>query len=166
MAETVVYQKEVSEKAPDFEADAFWRGREEGETYRFRLQNLRGKKVVLAFYPGDFTLVCTKEMCEFQENLNSLSGLNAQVVGISVDSLEKHKKFAEKYDLDFPLIADTKQKVGQLYGVRGPLLGRSHRRALFVLDESGSIRWKHVEMSALFRTEVEVVAAILDSLSS
>jgi glutaredoxin-dependent peroxiredoxin len=108
-----------------------------------------GRRTILAFFPGAFTGVCTKEMCTFRDMYGELDTLNGQVVGISVDAPFAQKGFAEKHELKFPLLCDFKREVIQKYGVVWNNLGGvegyvSANRAVFVLDDSGRILFKWV----------------------
>ncbi|RME90263.1 MAG: peroxiredoxin [Candidatus Hydrogenedentota bacterium] len=151
------------EKAVDFSAMA-WFPQEEKEG-NFHLKDYRGKKVVLLFYPGDFTPVCTAEMCDFQDNIGAFRNVGVDVVGISVDPIAKHKEFAKKYQLNFPLVSDDSREIGKQYGVIGPL-GRSHRRAIFLIDEEGNVLWSKVEATALFRTGAQKVLEIIEKTNN
>lgn len=155
---------QVGASAPSITGKAFWLGRGEGEFFDFDLKKYSGKRIILAFYPGDFTPVCTVEMCDFGDNVGSLARLNALVVGISTDSAAKHAEFAKKYNLNFPLIDDSDKKIGEAYGVTGNILMPSHKRALFIIDEKGNIAWKKVEVVSVFRTEAKEVAKALESM--
>ncbi len=102
------------------------------------------KKVILAFYPGTFTSVCTKEMCTFRDSMARLNGLNARVVGISVDGPFANKEFAEKNFIEFPLLSDYKRGVVNLYGITtkdfAGLKGYdAAKRSIFVLDNLGHV---------------------------
>lgn len=152
---------ELGSSAPRIAGKAFWLGRKEGEFFDFDLKDYQGKRVVLAFYPADFTPVCTTELCDFGENLSGLADLNAQIVGISTDPVEKHADFARRYTLKFPLLADTEKTAGNAYGVSGNFLRPSHKRALFVLNEKGIVVWKKIELAAVFRTEAKIVRKVL-----
>ena len=110
------------------------------------LNEFLGKKTVLAFYPGAFTGVCTTEMCAFRDSLANLNALNAQIVGISVDSPFANKGFAERNGLTFPLLSDYTRQVAKQYGGLyedfGGLKGYSAaKRAVFVLDASGIVKY-------------------------
>jgi peroxiredoxin Q/BCP len=94
----------VGQKAPEFSAL-------DDSGKQVKLSDFKGKKVVLYFYPKDDTPGCTKEACNFRDGLNALSALGAVVLGVSVDSVESHKKFKEKYHLNFPLLADTDKTI-------------------------------------------------------
>jgi len=105
------------------------------------LSGERGKWVVLYFYPKDDTPGCTKEACSFRDNLLAIQQLDARVLGVSVDTVESHKKFAEKFKLNFPILADDKQKVTAKYGVLSSYMG-THvaRRSTVLIDPQGVVR--------------------------
>jgi peroxiredoxin Q/BCP len=108
------------------------------------LAQFKGKKVVLYFYPKDSTPGCTKEACNFRDNYKTLQKKGYEVIGVSADSEKSHLKFIEKYELPFPLIADTDQKVVNDYGVWGlkKFMGREYmgiNRTTFLIDEKGKI---------------------------
>lgn len=110
-----------------------------------RLSDFRGKKVVLYFYPKDDTPGCTREACDFRDRLPDLSGKGVVVMGISRDTVESHTKFRKKYDLTFPLLADTDGSVCASYGVikEKNMYGRKTvgiERTTFLIDEKGVIR--------------------------
>jgi glutaredoxin-dependent peroxiredoxin len=109
------------------------------------LKEFAGKKTVLAFYPGAFTGVCTKEMCSLRDALSVLGTLNAQVVGISVDSTFANKAFAEQNRLGFPLLSDHDRKVAMQYCGVYPDFGTpgyaAAKRSVFVLDAQGVVRY-------------------------
>jgi thioredoxin-dependent peroxiredoxin len=108
----------------------------------FRLSDLRGQKnVVLFFYPGDFTPLCTKEACGFQDIYAELRSHDTEVIGISDDSHESHQKFAKAYSLGFPLLSDPDHQLAKRYGATNLLtavLGRVSRTT-FVIDKSGRV---------------------------
>lgn len=108
------------------------------------LQEFAPSRVLIYFYPKDDTPGCTKEACALQEAFPSFEGVNAQVIGISADSVKSHKKFAEKYGLTFPLLADEDKTVIQAYGVwaRKKFMGREYDgilRTSFLIDKDGAI---------------------------
>ena len=125
----------VGDKAPDFTL-ADQDGNEK------KLSEFRGKSVVIAFYPFDFSPVCTVEFGCFEQDLSKLNDLNAQVLGISVDSKYAHKEFAEKLNLSFPLLSDFSKEVCRLYGTLRPE-GFSER-AYFIIDKQGIVRFKYL----------------------
>ena len=106
------------------------------------LSDFRGKNVIIAFYPFDFSPVCTVEFGCFEQDLSSLNGLNAQVLGISVDSKYCHREFANKLKLNFPLLSDFNKEVCRIYGTLRPE-GFSNR-AYFIIDRHGIVRFKYM----------------------
>jgi peroxiredoxin len=133
---------EVGQAAPDFtlyDADRKQR----------KLSEFKGKNVVLAFFPGAFTGVCTKEMCTLRDSLAQFNSMNAQVVGISVDPFGSLKAFSDQNKLGFPLLSDFDRQTVKQYDVAFPNLGGvegyvASKRAVFVLDKGGVIRYKWV----------------------
>jgi thioredoxin-dependent peroxiredoxin len=122
----------VGEQAPDFELA--------GTDGPFRLSDHRGERVVLLFYPGDNTMVCTKQFCSYRDRAEDFSRLDATVVGISSQDLDSHQRFMDKHGLTVPLLADTDHAVAQAYGAFA--LGMT-RRAVIVIDEEGIVRHRH-----------------------
>lgn len=117
--------------APDIEARD-----QRGET--FRLSDLRGRWVVLYFYPKDETIGCTREACAFRDRLDAFEGLEAEVVGVSVQDVESHRRFAERHVLPFRLVADPGKGISRAYDALG-LLGLS-RRVTYLIDPEGNVR--------------------------
>jgi peroxiredoxin len=126
---------EVSQEAPDFTLP-------DQDGNERKLSDFRGKNIILAFYPFDFSPVCTKEFGCFQDGLSELSNLNAQVIGISVDSKYAHKEFAKKLNLIFPLLSDFSKEVCRLYGTLRHE-GFSER-AYFLIDKNGIVRFRKI----------------------
>lgn len=112
------------------------------------LRNLRGNPVILAFYPADWSPVCGDQMVLYNEVLPLFEDHNAQLIGISVDGKWSHRAFAENRNLNFPIVSDFEPKgaVARAFGVYDEEKGVS-RRALFVLDKEGIVRWNHVSPS-------------------
>ncbi len=113
------------------------------------LESLKGKTVVLAFYPAAFTGVCTKEMCAFTDSLTELNAVNASVLGVSVDGPFTNAAFAEKNRIGFPLLSDYLREVTRAYGVAlddfAGLVGyTASKRAVFVIDGAGVVRYDWV----------------------
>jgi peroxiredoxin len=130
---------EVGEKAPDFTLSST-------DLKPRKLSDFLTQTVVLAFFPGAFTSVCTKEMCAFRDSLARLNSLKAQVVGISVNDPFSSRAFAEKNMLTFPLLCDYRREVVKLYGVALPdfagLKGyTAAKRSVFIIDKQGIIRY-------------------------
>jgi peroxiredoxin Q/BCP len=124
---------EPGEPAPDFELD--------GTGGPFRLSEHRGRRVVLLFYPGDETPVCTKQFCSYRDRSDEMASLDAHVVGISSQSLDSHSQFTEHHGLNVPLLADEDSAVAKLYGAHAPVIGT--RRAVVIVDEEGIVRYRH-----------------------
>jgi thioredoxin-dependent peroxiredoxin len=127
---------------------------------QYRLADQRGKVVVLAFYPGDFTPVCTRQLKSYEQQRDKLVATGATLWAISTDKLEKHERMAKSYALSFPLLADTDAKVAGSYGVRS-LLG-SARRSIFLVDREGTIRYRHEDLLSLSYRSVDDILAALD----
>lgn len=130
---------DVGDAAPDFELPGTG-----GKTYK--LSDYRGRKLVLAFYPGDFTAVCTKQFCSYRDQGEKLDQIGADVLGISPQSVESHERFTQEKSLNVPLLADEDKSVAKAYGV---LAGPMVRRAIFVIDEQGTIRHRKVTLVGL-----------------
>jgi peroxiredoxin Q/BCP len=142
---------DLGDTAPDFELSGT-----EGKTYR--LSDYRGRNVVLAFYPGDATTVCTKQFCSYRDESDRIDGLDAEVLGISPQSVDSHEHWTKEQELNVPLLADQDLAVSRAYGVTGwlgPLArftevkgqtvdGRYVQRAIFVIDGEGVVRYRHV----------------------
>jgi len=133
---------EITLKAGD-KAPAFKGVDQDGNV--ISLSDFKGQKVVLYFYPKDNTPGCTAQACNLRDNYDDLTGLGYQVIGVSGDSVKSHKKFEEKFDLPFPLIADEDKVILEAYGVYGPkkFMGRSFlgiHRTTFLIDEKGVIK--------------------------
>lgn len=141
----------VGDPAPDFELPGTG-----GRTYR--LSDYRGRKLVLAFYPGDFTPVCTRQFCSYRDEGERLDAIDAEVLGISPQSVESHERFSREKSLNVPLLADEDRAVARAYGiVAGPLV----RRAIFVIDEGGVIRHRKVSLAGLsFETVEDIERAV------
>ncbi|MEK6827788.1 MAG: peroxiredoxin [Nanoarchaeota archaeon] len=145
----------VGEEAPDFtlvDQD----GKER------KLSDFRGKNVILAFYPFDFSPVCTVEFGCFEQDLSKLNDLSAQVLGISVDSKYSHKEFAKKLGLNFPLLSDFNREVCKTYGTLRKE-GFSER-AYFIIDAEGIVRFKYFMPTPGERIENEQLIEELNNL--
>ena len=124
------------------------------------LSDFLGKPLVLVFYPGDDTPVCTKQLNSYNDDLSQFEALDAQVVAISAQSVESHEKFALKHGFRFPLLADTDKVVAAAYGTLGPL--GFPRRSVFIVDREGIVRYVHRAIAGLtFRPVGELVDVLL-----
>jgi peroxiredoxin Q/BCP len=124
------------------------------------LSAYRGQTVVLAFYPGDNTAVCTRQLNTYTSEIDAFNGVDAQVLAISPQSIESHDGFiAAQGGFAFPLLSDGDKAVGRLYGIIGPV--GFYRRSIFVVDPEGVVRHSHRAVAGLsFRPTDEIVAAI------
>jgi thioredoxin-dependent peroxiredoxin len=145
---------QVGEEAPDFELP--------GTDGTFRLSEHRGERVVLLFYPGDNTTVCTKQFCSYRDRAEDFAALNATAVGISGQDVASHEGFVAKHSLNVPLLADADRQVAQLYSAFSPRLGT--KRAVIVIDEQGIVRHRHDHMLGLDYQSVDELKAVLDAL--
>jgi thioredoxin-dependent peroxiredoxin len=144
---------EVGKQAPDFELP--------GTDGTFRLSDHRGERVVLLFYPGDNTMVCTKQFCSYRDRAEDFASLNATVVGISSQGLASHEGFIAKNGLNVPLLADVDKKVAKAYSAHGPA---GTKRAVIVIDEQGIVRHRHDHLLGLDYQSVDDLKAALDAI--
>lgn len=124
---------DVGDQAPDFDLD--------GTHGRFRLSEHRGERVILLFYPGDDTPVCTRQFCSYRDSSEDMSSLRATVVGISPQGVESHQSFTAKHGLTVPLLADDDGAVAETYSMRSRLTGT--KRGVVIVDEGGTVRHRH-----------------------
>jgi peroxiredoxin Q/BCP len=144
----------VGDLAPDFAL--------EGTQGRFSLADQRGRRVVLLFYPGDRTPVCTKQFCSYRDRADDMAGLDAVVVGISDQDVASHGSFTAEHGLTVPLLADVGKRVARSYGVGAPVVGT--RRAVFVVDEEGVVRHRKVHALGLDFEDADDLRATLAAL--
>ena len=160
----------VGDKAPGFELPGTG-----GRTYR--LSDYRGRNLILAFYPGDATTVCTKQFCSYRDQGDRLGALGAEVLGISPQSVDSHERWVKEQELNVPLLADEDLAVAKRYGVTGwigPLArftdlkdapgGRYVQRAIFVVDGDGVIRHRTVSRTGASYESVEDLERAVASL--
>ena len=126
----------------------------------WRLSDHRGKVVVLLFYPGDETPICTRQMCSVRDRWQDYLATGAEVVGLSTNTVDSHKSFAEHHDLPLRLLADVDRKVADLYGAQSLIPGKV-ARSVFVIDGDGVIRHRDVRPLGLLRPkDDDIIAAI------
>ena len=148
----------VGEAAPEFTlagTDGTYEGHRD-----YTLADYRGEVVVLVFYPGDNTPVCTRQLNTYTEEVAEFDGVAAKILALSPQSVESHDGFSEKQGgFAFPLLADTEKAVGRAYGVLGPV--GFYRRSIFVIDTEGVLRYVHRAVAGLsFRPTKDLVEAI------
>ncbi len=146
----------IGESAPDFTL-------KDGDGRDWRLSDRRGRVVVLLFYPGDETPVCTKQMCSVRDNWEQYAETGAEVVGVSTDSVESHRRFAEHHSLPLRLLSDPGRRVAEMFGAKSWLPGRA-ARSVVVIDAGGRVRHNRAQPLSLFRPkDDEVLAAIREA---
>lgn len=147
----------VGDPAPDFTLP--------GTDGPFTLSAHRGERVVLLFYPGDETTVCTKQMCSYRDRAEDLAGLRATVVAISTKDAASKEAFKAKHGLTVPLLADEDGAVAESYGLLSRRL-KVTKRAVVIVDEQGSVAHQHANTLGLSYDSVDDIAAALDGLAS
>jgi peroxiredoxin Q/BCP len=127
----------------------------------YSLSDYRGANLILAFYPGDFTVVCTKQFCSYRDQDERLQALDAELLGISPQSVESHERFSSEYELTVPLLADEDRAVARAYGVAA---GRLVRRAIFLIDAEGIVRHRHVALIGLGFQDIDDIERALAAI--
>ncbi len=145
----------VGDQAPDFEL--------EGTNGTFVLSAHRGERIVLLFYPGDDTTVCTKQFCSYRDNEADMSSLQAKVVGISTGTVASKEAFVAKHGLKTELLADVDGEVAQRYGIFAKRL-KMAKRSVFIIDEQGRVAHKHGNLMSLTYDDVGALKAALEQL--
>ena len=149
----------VGDPAPDFTL--------EGTDGTFRLSDHRGERVVLLFYPGDETAVCTRQFCSYRDRADDMAELDAVVVGISPQDVDSHESFMAHHGLTVPLLADVDRTVARSYGVARDgvsALVQAIQRAAFIVDEEGVVRYRHVHRIGLDFQSVDDLRDALEAL--
>ncbi len=150
---------DVGAQAPEFSLP-------DSDGNEWTLSDQRGKVAVLLFYPGDETPICTKQMCSVRDRWEDYVATGAEVVGISKDSVESHKKFAAHHDLPLRLLADVGGEVANLYGAQSLIPGKV-ARSVFVIDAQGIVRYRDVRPLGLFRPkDDDLIHAIREAARS
>jgi thioredoxin-dependent peroxiredoxin len=144
----------VGEQAPDFEL--------QGTGGAFHLADHRGERVVLLFYPGDNTPVCTRQFCSYRDDSDEFERLDATVVGISGQDLDSHEAFSGKHGLNVPLLADPGNAVAKSYGAYQPVIGT--KRAVIIVDERGVVAFRHDHALGLSYLNAHEIGEALTSL--
>jgi thioredoxin-dependent peroxiredoxin len=145
---------QVGDRAPDFELP--------GTEGPFKLSDHVGARVILLFYPGDNTPVCTKQFCSYRDRAEEVDDLDAVVVGISAQDLDSHASFVAKHGLNVPLLADVDCEVAKAYGAHAPVIGT--RRSVVIVDEDGVVRHRHDHRLGLDFQDVDELREALAGL--
>jgi peroxiredoxin Q/BCP len=146
---------EVGQAAPDFTLP----GVQGTERRDYTLSEYRGSKVMLAFYPGDFTMGCTRQLCGYRDDYQLLAPAGVTVLAISPQDIDSHERFIAAKNFEFPLLSDTDMKVIAAYGVQAPVIGV--RRAVFLLDAAGIVRWQTVKLIGATWPKAKELAEIM-----
>jgi peroxiredoxin Q/BCP len=149
---------QVGQLAPDFTLP----GIQDGEKRDYTLSEFAGRKVVLAFYPGDFTPGCTRQMCSYRDNFADFEPTGAVLLGISPQDVDSHAKWAEKKEFHFPLLADVDKSVIEAYGVGAPLIGV--RRSVFVIDGERIVRFADRKLIGATFVPIDKLLPVLDAI--
>lgn len=148
---------DVGETAPDFTLA--------GTEGAFTLSDHRGERVVLLFYPGDDTTVCTKQFCSYRDATDEIAELDATIVGISTEDIDSHRAFTAKHKLTTQLLADPDHAVADAYGVYAKRM-KMAKRTVFIIDEGGTIVHRHANLMSLTYDDVDDLKRALASLSA
>ena len=143
----------INEPAPDFTLP-------DGDGKQWRLSDHRGHVVVLLFYPGDETPICTRQMCSVRDRWDDYVATGAEVVGISTDSVDSHRKFAEHHKLPLRLLSDADGETSKLYGARSLIPGKV-ARSVFVIDAKGILRHSDIRPLGLFKPKDDATIAAI-----
>ncbi len=143
----------VGDRAPDFTLP----GTGDAE---YSLSDFLGRPIVLVFYPGDDSVVCTKQLNAYNDGLSEFADVDAQIVGISAQGVESHDAFSAKHGFEFPLLADIDKQVAAAYGTLGPI--GFPRRSVFIIDRDGVIRYAHRAIAGLtYRPVSELIEQLV-----
>lgn len=155
---------QLGSPAPDFTLPGGALAEETFERRDFSLSQARGRSVVLAFYPGDNTSVCTKQLCSYSSGMETFEKLDAEVWGISPQGVDSHESFARSFGLRMPLLADEGREIARAYGVTAPGIGV--RRAVFLIGPDGVVRWKHVALLGATFQSLDTLAQHLSGIEA
>lgn len=146
---------QAGDTAPDFELPD-----QDGRPWRLSAQTGR---VLVVFYPGDDTPVCTRQLCDYRDGFEQFAGLGVDVIGISADDAASHRAFRAQHDLPFALLTDADLSVARAWGCKGVL---GMKRGVFLVDADRRIAWAHVESLALFRRTRDELLEVIKTLDN
>ena len=148
----------IGDRAPDFVLPAC----DSGTERTIALADYRARPVVLVFYPGDDTPVCTKQLVSYNDGLDRFDQVDAQILGISAQDVASKERFSAKHGFRFPLLADTDKQVAAAYGTLGPM--GFPRRSVFIVDADGVVRYAHRAIAGLTYRPVDELVDVLSAL--
>ena len=151
-------QPVIGSLAPDFKLQ-----KEDGTVFHLS-KECQNKAVVLIFYPGDFTPVCTKQLCDYQDNFEGFKKWDVQLLGLSKDTQEKHQAFSQKYNFSFPLVTDVKNEVAKAYGCTSKAMFGMVSRAICIVGKNQNLLYRHVEPLAVTRRTSQNIFEVLEEL--
>jgi thioredoxin-dependent peroxiredoxin len=154
----------IGSLAPDFTLPGGVLGDDSFVRSDYTLTAARGRSIVLAFYPGDNTAVCTKQLCSYSSGFETFESLDAEVWGISPQGVDSHESFARGHGLRMPLLADTGRETARAYGVAAPGIGV--RRSVFLIGPDGVLRWKHVALLGATFQSLDTLAEQLSGIET
>ncbi len=151
---------QVGQKAPDFDLL-------DQNGNHWTLQTIiKDRPALIAFYPGDFTMICTRQLCNYEESLSEFQRLGVQILGISKNTVQSHSSFAEAYGFQFPLLSDPDLKVAKSYGCTSFLLLGGISRAVCVIGKNGTLIYRYVEPTPLTHRKPGELINILNTLKA
>jgi peroxiredoxin len=161
-------QMNIGDQAPDFTLP-------DQDMKQVSLNDFQGKKVVLAFFVGAFTMTCTKEVCEFRDSMSRMVDLKAQVIGIDITAPFSSKRFAEKNRLPFPVLSDNKHEVFEKYGLQFSPCDNNEccfgtgcypivKRSIFILDGKGIVRYKWISTNSTTEPSYEEIQKVVEKI--
>ncbi|HEX4924841.1 MAG TPA: peroxiredoxin [Bdellovibrionales bacterium] len=151
-------QRPDEQRAPDFTLPDH-----KGGTVNL-YEALKNGPAMLVFYPGDFTPVCTAQLCNYRDNIERFAGHGVQVFGISEDAPEQHARFAKEFEFPFPLLTDKGQAVAKAYGCTSLFMFGKVSRAVFIINSRGAIVYRYVEPLAITRRKADDLIAVISDL--
>ncbi|TRV74667.1 peroxiredoxin [Streptomyces sp. 130] len=155
---------QLGSPVPDFTLAGGVLGGDAFERRDYSLADARGRALVLAFYPGDNTTVCTRQLCSYSSGREAFEALDATVWGISPQDVDSHESFARAHGLRMPLLADPGRETARAFGVAAPGIGV--RRAVFLIDAEGVLRWKHVALLGATFQSLDTLSGQLSGIKS
>ena len=148
---------QIGDKAPDFTTTASFGG---GKSQAWTLsEEVKKGPILLIFYPGDFTSVCTKQLCDYRDNWDSLKRFNVQIVGVSTNGKESHDEFAKSLNIPFPLLDDSSKEICRKLDML--MLGLMASRGFVLIDNAQNVRYQFKELLPFFKRSAQEVAEIL-----